>query len=84
MFCVHSDKQARRVAGPVIETTVDQFGQQVETYDGVPIVADDFVPDNEVQGTSGTVCSSVFALKFGMNIGLMGLQHGGITIETVG
>lgn len=77
-------KQARRIAGPVIETTVDQFGQQVETYDGIPIVADDFVPDNEAQGSSGAVCSSVFALKFGMNIGLMGLQHGGITVETVG
>lgn len=77
-------KQARRTAGPVIENHVDQFGQQVETYDGIPIVADDFVPDSEVQGTSGAVCSSVFALKFGMSIGLMGLQHGGIAIETVG
>ena len=77
-------KQARRIAGPVIENHVDQFGQQVETYDWIPIVADDFVPDNEVQGTSGAVCSSVFALKFGMSIGLMGLQHGGITIESVG
>ncbi len=36
------------------------------------ILGGDFVPDNEVQGSSGAVCSSIFALKFGMSIGLMG------------
>lgn len=77
-------KQVRRSAGAVIETHIDQFGQQVESYDGIPIVADDFVPDTEVQGTSGAVCSSIFALKFGMSVGLMGLQHGGIMVESVG
>lgn len=77
-------KQVRRTAGPIIENTVDQFGQQVETYDGIPILVDDFIPDNEVQGTSGAVCSSIFALKGGMNVGCMGLQHGGVTVETVG
>ncbi len=77
-------KQARRIAGPVIENHVDQFGQQVETYDGIPIIVDDFAPDNEIKGTSAAVCSSIYALKFGMSTGLMGLEHGGITVETVG
>ncbi|CAN5812733.1 hypothetical protein BH20CHL3_BH20CHL3_11260 [soil metagenome] len=77
-------KHLRRTTGPILESTVSQFGEQVETYEGIPIVVDDFMPDNEVQGTSGAVCSSVYALKFGMSSGLMGLQHGGITVETVG
>jgi HK97 family phage major capsid protein len=77
-------KQARRSAGPTLEVNVSQFGQTFETYDGIPCVVDDFMPDNEVQGSSGAVCSSVYALKFGMSTGLMGLQHGGIAIETVG
>ena len=76
-------KQVRRIAGPVIEESVSQFGQRIESYDGIPIVVDDFMPDNETQGSSN-VASSIYALKFGMNAGLMGLEHGGITIETVG
>jgi hypothetical protein len=56
----------------------------VETYEGIPIVVDDFVPDNETLGTSGAVCSSIYALRFGLSTGLMGLEHGGIGVETVG
>jgi hypothetical protein len=68
----------------VIETAMNQFGQQVEVYDGIPIVVDDFCPVNEVQGTSGATCSSIWTLKFGQGLGLMGLEHGGIAIERVG
>ena len=63
---------------------MSQFGEQVETYEGIPLVVDDFVPNDEVVGTSGPVCSSIYALKFGMSTGLMGLEHGGVTVETVG
>ncbi len=76
-------KQLRRTAGPVIETSVSQFGEQVETYEGIPIVVDDFMPDNEALG-AGTNLSSIYALKFGLSTGLMGLEHGGITVENVG
>lgn len=81
--CVQYDKDLRRTSGSVIETTLNQFGQQVEVYDGIPIVVDDFVPDTETQGT-GANTSSIWALKFGQGMGLMGLEHGGITIERVG
>lgn len=77
-------KALRRTTGPIIETSVSQFGEQVVTYEGIPIVVDDFMPDNETQGSSGAVCSSIYALKTGMGTGLMGLQHGGLTVETVG
>jgi len=76
-------KQVRRTAGPVIETTVSQFGQQVETYDGIPLIVDDFLPENETLGT-GTALSSIYAMKFGQGVGLMGLEHGGVTVEYLG
>jgi len=47
-------------------------------------VVDDFISDTETQGTSGAVCSSVYALKFGQGVGAMGLEHGGIQVEDLG
>lgn len=76
-------KELRRTSGSVLETSIDQFGGRIETYDGVPVVVDDFIPDTETQG-SGTGLSSIYALKFGQGVGLMGLEHGGIRVETVG
>jgi HK97 family phage major capsid protein len=76
-------KDLRRTAGSMLETSINQFGQQVETYDGIPLVVDDFVSDSLTIGT-GTNCSTIYALKFGQAAGLMGLEHGGITIERVG
>ena len=76
-------KDLRRTSGSVIETAMNQFGQQVDVYDGIPIDVDDFVPNDETQGTSSDA-SSIWALKFGQGMGLMGLEHGGITIERVG
>ena len=76
-------KELRRTSGSVLETSIDQFGRRIETYDGIPVVVDDFVPDTETQGT-GTDLSSIYALKFGQGVGLMGLEHGGIRVETVG
>lgn len=76
-------KDLRRTSGSVIETAMNQFGQQVEFYDGIPIVIDDFVPNDETQGT-GANTSSIWALKFGQGMGLMGLEHNGITVERVG
>ena len=76
-------KSLRRADGISTETRLNEFGQQVETYDGIPILVDDFCPDNETQG-SGTALSSIWALKFGVGAGIMGLEHGGITVERVG
>jgi len=76
-------KQLRRADGISQETSLNEFGQQVETYDGIPLIVDDFVPDDQTQG-SGTALSSIYALKFGTDAGLMGLENGGIQIERVG
>ncbi len=74
----------RRASGAILETDVDQFGQRVLSYDGIPLVVDDFVSDTQAKGTSGNVCSSVYALKFGQGVGVLGLEHGGIQVEAVG
>jgi HK97 family phage major capsid protein len=76
-------KDLRRTAGYMLETSMDQFGQQVETYDGIPLIVDDFVADNKTVGT-GTNMSTIYALKFGTGTGLLGLENGGIQIERVG
>ena len=76
-------KDQRRSAGYMLETSINQFGQTLETYDGIPLVVDDFVQDNLAHGT-GTNTSTIYALKFGMGTGLMGLENGGIQIERVG
>ncbi len=74
----------RRASGNLLEVDVDQFGQRALFYDGIPLYVDDFISDSQVQGTSGGVCSSVYAVKFGQGVGVLGLEHGGIQIEKVG
>lgn len=76
-------KDLRRSAGYMLETSVGQFGQQVETYDGIPLIVDDFVSDTQAVGT-GTNMSTIYALKFGIGAGVMGLENGGIQVERVG
>lgn len=73
----------RRASGNLLETDRDAFGRRALFYDGLPILVDDFIPNTEVEGTSGAVCSSVYAVKFGRQ-GLMGLENGGIQVETIG
>jgi HK97 family phage major capsid protein len=74
----------RRTSGTLMETDVDAFGQRAIFYDGIPLVVDDFISETQVKGTSAAVCSSVYALKFGQGVGVMGLENGGIQVETVG
>jgi hypothetical protein len=72
----------RRASGAVLETTVNQFGQHVVIYDGIPVLTDDFISIAETQGDE-TAASSVFAVRFGMD-GIMGIENGGIQVERVG
>ena len=74
----------RRDSGNLLETGVDAFGRRALFYDGIPLIVDDFISDTQTQGTSGAVCSSVYAVKFGQGVGVMGLEHGGVQIEPVG
>jgi len=74
----------RRASGNLLEVDVDQFGQRALFYDGIPLYVDDFISDAQVQGSSGGVCSSVYAVKLGQGVGALGLEHGGVQIEKVG
>lgn len=74
----------RRASGNLLETGVDDFGKRALFYDGIPLLVDDHVSDTQTQGSSGAVCSSVYAVRFGQGEGVLGLEHGGIQIEQVG
>lgn len=72
----------RRESGNLLETDVDAFGRRALYYDGIPILVDDFLPTNEVQGDEDAA-SSIYAVKFGRQ-GVTGLQNSGIQVERVG
>lgn len=65
-------------------------GRQVPMYRGTPWFVNDFIPTNQVQGTSGAVCTTIFAGTFddGSNkYGIAGLTAkgaAGLRIQNVG
>jgi hypothetical protein len=73
----------RRASGSVLETTADALGRRVISYDGIPVEVDDSIPDNETLGTS-TDCSSIYAVQFGFQTGVCGLDNGGIQAQPLG
>jgi hypothetical protein len=73
----------RRASGSVLETSADAFGRRVISYDGIPVEVDDSIPDNETLGTS-TDCSSIYAVQFGFQTGVCGLDNGGIQAQPLG
>ena len=73
----------RRSSGNLLETDTDAFGRRALFYDGIPLLVDDFIRDDEVTGTSAPETSSLFAVRFGSE-GVAGLEHGGIQVEEVG
>jgi HK97 family phage major capsid protein len=73
----------RRASGSVLETSVDAFGKRVMSYDGIPVEVDDHIPDDEVKGGSSD-CSSIYAVQFGFQTGLCGLDNGGIQVQPLG
>ncbi|MFL5761409.1 MAG: hypothetical protein ACJ789_16935 [Thermomicrobiales bacterium] len=71
-YCVQNPSSPRRASGNLLEVDVNEFGRHALFYDGIPIVVNDFISDTQVQGTSGPVCSSVYAVKVGTS-GVKGL-----------
>ena len=67
----------------MLETSTDAFGRRVLTYDGIPVEVDDHLSDTETKGTS-TDCSSIYAVQFGFQTGLCGLDNGGIQVQPLG
>src|SRR5687768_17737761 len=73
----------RRASGNLLEVDRTDFGRRALFYDGIPIVVDDNQPDNEAEGTSGAVCSSIYPIKVGRGEGVMVLEHGGMVVEQI-
>lgn len=73
----------RRASGNLLETSVDAFGRRVTMYDGIPLEVDDNISDAETKGTSGD-CSSIYAVRFGFETGVCGLDNGGIQAVPIG
>lgn len=76
---------ARRLS--IYDETRDAFGQYVQSYAGIPITASRFVSNTQVQGTSGSVCTSIYAVRLGRSAedgAVSGLTNGGIQVSELG
>lgn len=65
---------------------LENFGRPLLGHNGVPIIVNDFLPANEVQGTATATCS-VYALRLNEVDGFHGLFGGdsaGIVVENIG
>lgn len=66
---------------------LDNFGMPVPAHNGIPILRNDFLANNESRGTSTGVCCSVYAVRMNEADGLHGLFGGsnaGIRVEELG
>lgn len=78
----------RTFGGNTAETVmVENFGQPVPAYDGIPVLINDYLPINEVQGTNSAT-TSVYAVRVNEVDGLHGIYGGngsaGFRLEKVG
>lgn len=74
-------------------TTIEQFGKQVSTYNGIPLLDPGYtaagvriLPQTETQGSS-SVASSIYAVRFGEDEsdgGTTGVTNGGIQVRDLG
>lgn len=65
---------------------IENFGQSIMAHNGVPILINEFLPTNEVMGSSSLTCS-IYAARFNEMDGLHGLYGGenaGIVVEDLG
>jgi hypothetical protein len=63
----------RSMGGNTAETVMpENFGWPVRVYDGVPVLINDYLPINEVQGTN-TATTSVYAMRMNETDGLHGI-----------
>ena len=82
---------ARREGG--WDSTIDDFGRTIESYNGVPLLDAGkkgdgtlIIPQTETQGTS-VIASSIYAVRFGQNEedqAVTGLTNGGIMVDDLG
>lgn len=65
--------------------TIKDFGASI-AYDGIPVIINDFLPGDEVQGGSSATCS-IYAMRLNETDGMHGLYGGdsaGVVVEDIG
>lgn len=77
-----------RAAGGISpnEIMMENFGKVMLTHNGVPVIVNDFLPGDEVQGTATATCS-IYAARLNEADGLhaiYGGQSAGIVVEDIG
>lgn len=77
-------KSLLQASAHYVEHGESSFGRMVMMYDGIPVEVSDWISDTEAVGTSGNVCSTMYALSFAPQEALSGLQNGGIEVVDVG
>ncbi len=68
--------------GGAFDLTKDSFDRDIPTYKGVPLIdmglkadqSTEIIPDNETAGDGGTDATSLYAVAFGTDEGLTGIQ----------
>jgi len=69
------------------EFMLPEFGKAMLTHNGVPILANDFIPVNETHGTSTANTTSAYAVRLNESDGLHGIYGGGtagVVVEDIG
>lgn len=68
------------------EVMLENFGRPVPAIDGIPVILNDWIPNNEVQGTNSAT-TSIYALRLneidGFH-GIVGNNMAGIAVEEIG
>jgi hypothetical protein len=77
----------RAMGGNTSETVMrENFGFPIPAYDGTPIIINDFIGDDEVQGTNNDT-TSIYAMKLNTANGFHGIVGGeaaGLKVEEIG
>jgi len=71
---------------PADSVMMGNFGQPIPAHNGMPIIVNDFLPTDEVQGTE-TASTSIYAVRFNEVDGLHGIMGGeaaGMHVEDLG
>lgn len=71
---------------PADSVMMGNFGQPIPAHNGLPIIVNDFLPIDEVQGTE-TASTSIYAVRFNEADGLHGIMGGeaaGMHVEDLG
>lgn len=60
------------------------YSRPVLTYNGIPILKNDWLPLTETEGGSGAACNSIYAVRFNEDDGVCAIMSGGSVVDVTG